>query len=399
MSDISQFIDFESIDQFIPILDPRDEEQLFQESRLESFNKSEGELNDFSENSVFAAILRAFVFSGSEFQFRNQQILPALVLKTLSATGVQRRLGVKAVIKIKFTLTAFRSYAFQIDQGTEIADESGQLRFYTISNLVIPANTLDGFVNAEAEFTGESYNVEPFTINRLTIPLAFVGEVINPEEIVQKGVNEESIEAAIKRAALEIRTQSLTSLPTYEDAIRVIYGDTKVKAIYGLNAAKTGLNIGTVHCFVLGLDGDPISTNEAQQIFNLLEPRVHAGTTLIVSPMEVFYCQGVVIAKLKKDQDVSDAQDLIWLAYQNYFKKLESGQTIITSNIEYEFIDTQVLDYVEDFRINGFVDKIPMPNQWVIGFAWNLDITLVDSNNNFFNIIKGEQEPPNYDPE
>jgi Baseplate J-like protein len=400
MSDISQFVDFESIDQYIPNLDPRDEEQLFQESRLEGFNKSEGKLNDFSENSVFTAILRAFVFAGSENQFRNQQILTALVLKTLSSTGVQRRLGIKAVIRMKFTLTGFLSYAFQVDSGTEITDESGQIRFYTISNLTIAANTLDGFINAEAEFSGSNYNVDPFTINRLTTPLAFIAEVINPEDIVQKGIDEESLESAIARSALEIRTQALTSLPTYEDAIKTIYGlSAKVKAIYGLNAAKTGLNLGTIHCFVLGLNGEPISNNEAIQIYSLLEPRVNAGTTLVVSPMEVFYCQGVVIAKLKKDQDVSDAQDLLWLAYQQYFKTLEAGQTVFTGNIEYQFLDTQVLDYIDDFRINGFVDKIPMPNKWVIGFAWNIDITLVDNDNNVFNIIKGEQEPPEYDPE
>ncbi|NJN88910.1 MAG: hypothetical protein HC878_00045 [Leptolyngbyaceae cyanobacterium SL_5_14] len=141
---VDRFIDYESLDIYVPILDPRDEEQLFQEARLAAFNESKGVLSDFSNHSPLAALLQGFVFAGSEIQYRNQKILPALLLTYLAKLGGKRELGSKAKAEIVFKLTKVFQRVYVIDQGTEITNARGSVRFFTVERLEIPLGVQKG---------------------------------------------------------------------------------------------------------------------------------------------------------------------------------------------------------------------------------------------------------------
>jgi Baseplate J-like protein len=396
---MAEFISAESIGLFVPDLDPRDEEDLYQQSRLSVLNNSQGLLNNFNEGSAISALLRGFAFCGSEIQYRNKQILLALVVKYLEVTGNTRNLGAKAKVDVKFTLTTTLATTFRVPANFEVTDFSGEIRFYTDSVLEIPPNTLSGTVQATAENIGTQYNIDPFSIIYATTPLAFLASVTNPESATP-GIDQETLQYAIDKSITLIRTQTLSSVPSYEDAAKLIMGEgSKAVCIPKLNAQKTGFNNGVMHLFLLDNLGDPASTGLINDVFRDFNDRIQGGTTLLVSPMEVLYVETVLNCKLNGVKDSDESAELLWLATKQYFASLEPHDSVITRSLEYQLMLTGVIDYIEETRINGNLNKIPMPNAYTIGREYNLRCEMITPTNQPVVVVKGELEPLDYNPE
>ncbi|NJN88911.1 MAG: hypothetical protein HC878_00050 [Leptolyngbyaceae cyanobacterium SL_5_14] len=221
----------------------------------------------------------------------------------------------------------------------------------------------------------------------------------NPQK-ASDGSNAKTIEESINETIVNNRVQTLASLPSYEDAITNILGSqSRAKAIYGLNATKTGIEKGLVHVFAINNLRNPVNNRDVAELLSVLLPRVQAGTKLLISPMDLLFAQGSLIAKLNPGVDPEQAMDLLWEAFKEYFNNIEPGGSILVNKIQHFLMLTNALNYVDDFRVNATVNKIPMANAYTLAQAYSLEISLVSSTNQVYEGTRGELEPINYDPE
>lgn len=378
----------------IPIIDPRNEEELANQSSAIVSNRSGGVLNDFSDHSPISALMQGFAFSSAELLYYANQLPYALVVKFLeTSTGISQSSGQKATVALTFTLSAPLSNSFQIPANFEVLG-SDNLSYFTDKILTIPSGSSFGIVNATAENIGLIYNKSAYTINRITQPLAFLASVINTEDS-QGGLEAETEDSLINRALVSIRTRNLVSEFDFDNATESVLGlGSKAKTIGLLGADKISRQNGVVHVFALDANGNPVNSSQISQISQALIPRLMLGTQLIIDPMGVLEMAGTAIIQLEDNTDVSTVASELWLSFQEYFKpeSLVPGESILLSEVTFALRTVKGIKYIEEILINNISDRVPMPNAYTIAKARSLTLTLVDINANPFNIAFGGLE-------
>lgn len=380
-----------SFETLIPILDPRNEQQLSDQAIAIVSNRSGGLLNDFSDHSPIAALMQGFAFSAAELLYYTNQLPYALVLKFLqTSTGIVQSLGQKATVSLTFTLSAPLSNSFQIPANFQILG-SDNLSYFTDSILTIPPGSSFGIVSATAENIGSIYNKPAYTINRITQPIAFLASVLNVEDS-QGGLEAESDDSLINRALLSIRTRNLVSEFDFNNATESILGlGSKAKTIGLLGADTITKQNGVIHVFALDVNGSPVNSSQIAQISQALIPRLMLGTQLLIDPMGVLSADGLAIVHLEDRVDVTTVSRDLWSAFKEYFNPsaLIPGATVLISEITFALRTVSGIKYIEELTINNTFDRVPMNNAYTIPKANSLNITLVDSNGNPFNIAYG----------
>lgn len=76
-----------------PIIDPRNEEELVTRANNIVLQKSNGLINDFSENSPVTALNQGLSFIGAEILWYVNKLPEALSLKFLEYSGYDRNVG------------------------------------------------------------------------------------------------------------------------------------------------------------------------------------------------------------------------------------------------------------------------------------------------------------------
>lgn len=366
----------------LPTIDPRDEETLATQAQIRVKNKSGNLLNDFSDSSPITALLQGQAFAGSELLWYTNKVVPALAIQYLKNAGVERRLGTKAVVTLTFTLRAFQNVAFTIPAGFQVQDTSGQYTFTTNSVLVIPANYISGQVTATAAQVGTSYNLPAFTLNKFILPLSNLQSVTNPEP-AQGGSDEETDASVVARGLAAIRRRGLVTTDDYEQEAKSILGaGSAAKAIPLLGPDKQTEQLGAVHLFALDASGQPITTAQIQTLLSQMQPKVHIGSSLYVSPMELLNILGEVVAVVTNTTQAETVAQRLWANYQRYLDRLnrEAGDTLIHSEVEFALRSTSGIQYIDQLRLNNGITNVPMPNVYTIAFPDSLAITLSDSN-------------------
>ena len=380
-----------SFETLIPILDPRNEEDLSAQAIAIVSNRSGGLLNDFSDHSPISALMQGFAFSAAELLYYTNQLPYALVLKFLqTSTGITQSLGQKATVSLTFTLSAPLTNSFQIPANFQILG-SDNLSYYTDSILTIPPGSSFGIVSATAENVGITYNKPAYTINRITQPIAFLASVLNIGDS-QGGADAESNESLINRALLSIRTRNLVSEYDFNNATEAILGlGSKAKTIGLLGADKVTKQNGVVHVFALDVSGSPVNSSQIAQISQALIPRLMIGTQLLIDPMGVLSADGKAIVHIEDSVDVTTVSRDLWSAFKDYFNpnSLIPGATVLISEITFALRTVSGIKYIEELTINSSFDRVPMNNAYTIPKANSLNITLVDSNGNPFAISYG----------
>ena len=380
-----------SFETLIPILDPRNEQQLADQAIAIVSNRSGGLLNDFSDHSPISALMQGFAFSAAELLYYTNQLPYALVLKFLqTSTGITQSLGQKATVSLTFTLSAPLTNSFQIPANFQILG-SDNLSYFTDTILTIPPGSNFGIVSATAENVGITYNKPAYTINRITQPLAFLASVLNIGD-AQGGADAESNDSLINRALLSIRTRNLVSEYDFNNATEAILGlGSKAKTIGLLGAYKISKQNGVIHVFALDVNGSPVNSSQIAQISQALIPRLMIGTQLLIDPMGILTADGVAIVHILERVDVATIAKDLWNAFKDYFNPsaLIPGASVLISELNFALRTVSGLSYIEELTVNSSVDRVPMPNQYTIPKANSLNITLVDSNGNSFNISYG----------
>jgi Baseplate J-like protein len=391
----------ESIGIYVPVLDPRNETDLVTQAQAVVFNRSAGTLNDFSQHSPLTVLLEGQAFAGSEFLYYINQLPTALVVKFLEATGTVRSLGQKATVTLTFTLSALRPIPFTVPVGFEVTTQSGSFAFFTESTLIIPAGSISGTVTAVAENIGTDYNVGSYTLNNFVQPLSFLAGVTNTEP-AQGGALEESLASAVARGLTALRMRNLVSASDYEFAAEEVLGSgSKAKAIGLLNGNKVSESKGSVHVFALGPDGAPANASQILDIQTALSPRIQLGTKLWVSPMDTLPIRGVLNAKLLPEANPETVADGLWAAFQSYLSpdRINAGDTVIFNEVEYELRLAGGIEYIEQLLLNDDSLNIPALNAYTIAQPYSLFVQLVDDQDNVFGVLRGEGEPPDFDPQ
>jgi len=375
----------------IPVLDPRNEEDLSAQAIAVVSNRSGGLLNDFSDHSPISALMQGFAFSAAELLYYTNQLPYALVLKFLqTSTGITQSLGQKATVPLTFTLSAPLTNSFQIPANFQILG-SDNLSYFTDAILTIPAGSSFGIVSATAENFGIAYNRPAYTINRITQPLAFLASVLNIDD-AQGGADAESDDSLINRALLSIRTRNLVSEYDFNNATETILGlGSKAKTIGLLGADKIVKQNGVVHVFALDVSGSPVNSSQIAQISQALIPRLMIGTQLLIDPMGILPADGVAIVHILERVDVALVARDLWNAFKDFFNPsaLTPGSSVLISELNFALRTVSGLSYIEELTVNSSSDRVPMPNQYTIPKANSLNITLVDFNGNPFAISYG----------
>jgi len=375
----------------IPVLDPRNEQQLADQAIAVVSNRSGGLLNDFSDHSPISALMQGFAFSAAELLYYTNQLPYALVLKFLqTSTGITQSLGQKSTVLLTFTLSAPLTNSFQIPANFQILG-SDNLSYFTDAILMIPAGSSFGIVSATAENFGIAYNRPAYTINRITQPIAFLASVLNIDD-AQGGADAESNDSLISRALLSIRTRNLVSEYDFNNATEAILGlGSKAMTIGLLGADKISKQNGVVHIFALDISGAPVNSSQIAQISQGLVPRLMIGTQLLIDPMVILPADGVAIVHILERVDVALVSSDLWTAFKDFFNPsaLTPGASVLIGELNFALRTVSGLSYIEELTVNGSFDRVPMPNQYTIPAANSLNIFLVDFNGNPFNISYG----------
>ena len=387
-------INLESLQLYLPTIDDRGEEELYQDSLNVIANRSRGQLNDTSPHNPVGVILRSIAFASAELLYKVNKLPLALAVKLLELTGVKRRLGVKAQVSLTFSLTAPRTTPYTIPQGFQVVS-SGGLSFFTESLLTIPAGAATGLVDAVAEKEGSDYNLPGYTINQITQPLAFLASVVNTEPS-QGGAAAETIESTIERGLIALRSRNPVSAIDFEKAAEDIAGSgSKAKAIGLLGPDKITEQPGAVHLFLLSATGEPANPALISDVFRDLEKRIMLGTSLYINPMELEPIAGVITAKLIPGQDPNAVADALWKAYQDYLNPAayNPGDSLLIQELAFNLRFVNGLDLIDELKLNGGFQSIPMPNAYTLPSAYSLSIELVDEKSNIFKVLRGAGEP------
>jgi hypothetical protein len=392
-------INTESIGLYLPALDPRNEEALARQAQTTVFNRSLGQLNDFSDHSPTAALIQGQAFAAAELLYYANKLPLALTLKLLELTGVQRNLGARSQVSLTFSLTAPRTAPYTIPAGFEVRSR-GNLAFRTDSELIIPPGVISGVVVASAVDLGTAYNLPAFTITQLIQPLSFLAGVVNREPS-QGGAPAESIETAIARGLQQLRRRNLVSAPDFEEAAEEILGQkSTAKAIGLLNADRISYEPGVVHVFCLDSSGNPATDVQLSSVRTVLARRLMLGTRLYASPMDLVPIRVRLIGRLGSESADAVA-DRLWTALQIYLspRRWKTGGSLLIKELEYELRLAGGLKYLEELLINDDAVNVPMPNEFTVPTAYSAAFLLTNDSGQLFNLLRGAGEPPEFDPQ
>lgn len=374
------------------ILDERQEEQLVSQAQLRVFNASGGTLNDFSENSPVAALIQGQAFAGAELLYYINKLPLALVIDFLKVTGVERSLGSKAVVSLTFTLTNPLATSFIIPEGFEVLDETGNLSFFTDSQLIIPPGLVVGTVSATAQNVGSTYNLPAYYITGLPQPLTFLAGVTNTLPSAG-GTDAETEVQTITRALDKLRLRNLVSASDYEQAAQDILGvNSRCKAIGLLGPNKEAEVLGAVHLFLLNTDGSPATPAQLTQVKSELSTRIQLGSSLYVSPIELIEINATLICRLVEGREPEEVADELFAAYSEALdpRNYPIGQDIVLNEIEYVLRLTGGIKDIELLELNDESLNIPLPNEYTLPVAQSLIIQFVRQDGVIYEANRGQ---------
>lgn len=371
----------EKLDLYIPLLDSRNEQELYTQALDVVAAESGGVLADGSNGNPLSALLRGQAFVGSEFLWQINKLPIALVLQFLSLAGIERSLGQKATGTVTFNLTAPRTIPYTIPAGFEVTTTNGKLSYFTDTLLTMPPGTTRGTVTVTALATGAEYNVGAYTISRYLQPLAFLASVIN-EEDVQGGASAEPVEDAINRGMSSIRQGTLVSTVDFREAAEDAMGTgSRAAAIGLLGGDKVTITPGAIHIFCLAADGNPANIALLSSVREAMSSRRLVGTSLFVSPMETWNVGCTIYANISGGNTADLIADKLWEALTAYLSptNINPGETVLIEEVRHQLRFVEGVSLIDYILLNDSALNIPMPNAYTLPTVYWLKAVLTDS--------------------
>ena len=343
-------------------------------------------------------MLRSQAFAGAEVLYRVNKLPLALAVKLLELTGTVRNLGSSAIAQLTFYLSAPRTTPFVIPEGFEVVGGSGQFSFKTEAVLTIPAGASSGTVSAIAANVGSQYNLPAYTINQITQPLAFLASVTNIEPS-QGGAEAETVEAAISRGLVALRSRNPVSAVDFELRAQEIMGSgSRAKAIGLLAPDKVTRQPGAIHLFLLSPSAEPANPAIINRVFSGISDSLMLGTSLYVSPMDLMPVEARIIVKIQAGANPNTVVSDLWAAYQEYLSPAayEPGETLLIKEVEHSLRFVAGIDYIEELQLNDLSQNIPMTTDYTLPEAFSMRVSLIDTAGNIVELMRGAGESPEF---
>ncbi|MBW4443075.1 MAG: baseplate J/gp47 family protein [Plectolyngbya sp. WJT66-NPBG17] len=355
-----------------PVLDPRNEEELAEESMLDGFNRSGGRLNDTTTHNPLAVFNRTLARLGSEILWYVNKLPRALAVAYLRLAGVQRSLGQRARVELTFILSTAITSSYQIPAGFEVRPDATllssndiDLTFVTLEALVITPGNSSGSVIAECTQVGEIGNVPAGVLTLFTVPYANLSEVRNLEPAFG-GSNPESLEQVESRALEAIRRRdTLIVKSDYEQAAVDFLGSgSRAIALPLIGADGITYQIGSVHVFGVRSDQSLPSEAECNDIQARLSGLVPLGTTVYFTPIEFIQIEVKVIVQIFDGFNPEDVFDEMRGALQAFLSPTTYAESDYVNLNDLKFLLRNVLGVrrVNSVVLNGLGQDVLLPN-------------------------------------
>jgi uncharacterized phage protein gp47/JayE len=357
---------------------------------------SNGAITDTSPAGFMRPFVGTLAFVASETLFLANMAAEAAAKTFLSeVVGVPVDNGAFASVTLEFRLSAQLTTPFTVPINFQCSDTSGTLRYYTTSNLVIPAGVIAGEVTAIAEEVGAKYNLSAGQINTFTTPLTYLASVVNITDATG-GREVESPSDLVDRAAIAIRSRNPVSALDFEQLATLILGDgSRAKAIGLLAADKITKELGVVHLFLLNADGTQPSQAQISVVGSQLATRLMLGTKLLISQIELEDVYIDVIVNNVGVESASDLADNIFTSLNNYFdnRTYPIGGSVLLEEVKYIIRDVGGIT-IEYLEINQQALNISMPTKWTLPKFTGVNVDVIDGNSqqsfSLFNPIADE---------
>ncbi len=377
-----------------PVIDPRNEAELVEQSIAYCYAISNGTLNDFSSSSPLRVLIEGLAFCMAELLYYCNKILEGLVVAYLSAFGVERRLGTAATAQITFTLSAGLQSAYVIPQGFIVSSRSGSASFQTLNTVVFPPGTIEASVPAICQQEGVVGNIPAGLIDRILQPLAYLKSAVNLEAS-SGGSVEESESDAIDRGIAQIRRRNLVSAQDYEDQVVEVLGVGSVaKAIGNLSGDKSTLQRGSVHVFCLDAAGNPPNVATIAALNESMKPRIMVGSVLWISAITQVNVDVDIVAKMLPGDNSQEVAAVLWDSVKEFLAptSFPVGRDLILNELEFAMRSTARVAYIDSIKINGYSANMLIQNQFSMPKAYSMIARLVDESGVEFFHIKGAGE-------
>ena len=388
-----------------PIIDPRNEEELVTRANNIVLQKSNGLINDFSENSPVTALNQGLSFIGAEILWYVNKLPEALSLKFLEYSGYDRNVGKKSIVRLRFSLNINPSELFEIPAGFTVNVDSNivpnRLTFVTLSTLRVLPGNIFGEVDAECTTIGIIGNVPPNSVTIINTPYNYLQSVTNPES--GYGGQEPDSEDRAKEKVIDFIRQRnvLITANDFEVFCRNQLGnDSRVVVLPSIGKDGVSRETGSVHVFCLNSDKSLLSNSQISSIESQMSSLVPLGVSA--------HCSSIVLlpvslkATITINQDyISSLTDIgtnIYTSLLNYLNPLtypSNTDNVAINNIEYTIKNTNPLAIFEvvSVLINGIGSDLLIPNTRSLPTLRDLILEVVTTNGYRVTIGYGEGDP------
>ena len=259
--------------------------------------------------------------------------------------GLKRHNGNKAGGTILVRLDTPLEYDVVIPEGSVFTTSDGTLNFVSVGDAVIYSGTGSCFVDAEAQYSGSRYNVEPDEITTVVTYFSSGISSTNSSEFYG-GSDDESDEELRKRIIESYRDISSGLNAAYYKKLA-----ESVDGVYSANVVEYAVNDRNVNVFVAGKAG-LVSNEIIAEVQRLFTENKIPGISIIAFSAVLRNISVSVNFKLKENYSAIKTRAAINNVVTEYFQEMRVGQDFIAAELgsriiaidgvkNYSFVNTE----------------------------------------------------------
>ncbi|MGL6342438.1 MAG: baseplate J/gp47 family protein [Waterburya sp.] len=365
------------------ILFNESEEELVRQIQARILLESQGVLDDFSPASPLSAITEGQAYAIAYLGETINKIPQETVMKFLEILGVTRSTARNSLVPIEFTLTQGFGSEVKIPRGFRVFTDAGIVFTLNLDTYLSP-ETPRVISYATSIGVGLINNVDANTITGYSLPLPGLQSITNPLP-ARGGEDAESVNETIARSLSFLSFRHLTTTRDYEEATRIVVGDSyRIKAYsffeiqeFLYNRDPVDLLTNTIdvpegtddfpaleldplddlsrrNVYLVVSDNGGVGVNVALQnkIKNYLLPRLQVGTNVVfIPPEKVNLYLSIVFANNIEDGNIN-----------RLVNSLRISQSVLYSQIGVNLPLSEVLKKVEAFgKTTDFIISLKDP--------------------------------------
>lgn len=368
-----------------PLIDKITARELLNKAIETARIASNGNLSNFTSTSPLVAILEAVVVASVALQDKVNNLANTLEMNRITAFGLEKNLGKRAVGTITVILDGLYIQPFFLPKNFSISING--FLFETVTDLTIDSYSSTGNVSIVAVDTGISSNINKNTafISHADIPR--VSSIVLAEN-TNGGVDADTDSDWKNKIYSTIRRRNtLLSEDDFEADVIDYLGDGSIVICIGLlKPNKIDYDNGYVSIFGLNSDNSQLNSTQLQELNSYLNSK-SAMATISVFSIELFDIQVTVYASYVESSNPETVANNIETVVKNFFLPSNNklGETILNKSLEFEIQKiNEIKKGLISVLLNGLAAPVTLPERWYIGKLTNIHIELNSEDNQSF---------------